>query len=195
MKKIAEKGYSENIEIEVIIEKSNPIFASNIKFDDYEHCSKYLNKILTKVIETQINYYKNNETQLMRYIYGRQFNLLLNLMRDDEIRATLIQNKSSSNNSLASFLKYLTNDRIDASTDLDNIKYKYNTNLGNGDNLNCSLENINNFLNVFLQENNITLESILKQNFIKDEYQDQFIGLYTYLLEDDKIGEIQKGIY
>ena len=194
LKKIAEKGYSENIEIEVIIEKSNPIFASNIKFDDYEHCSKYLNKILTKVTETQINYYKNNETQLMRYIYGRQFNLLLNLMRDDEIRATLIQNKSSSNNSLASFLKYLTNDRIDASTDLDNIKYKYNTNLGNGDNLNCSLENINNFLNVFLQENNITLESILKQNFIKDEYQDQFIGLYTYLLEDDKIGEIQKGI-
>ena len=195
LKKIAEKGYSENIEIEVIIEKSNPIFASsNKKFVDYEDCSKYLNKILTEVTETQIKYYKNNETQLMRYIYGRQFNLLLNLMRNDEIRATLIQNKSSSNNSLASFLKYLTNDIIEANIDLDNIKYKYNTNLGNGDNLICSFENINNFLNEFLQKNNINLESILRQNFIKDEYQDQFIGLYTYLLEDDKIGEIQKGI-
>jgi len=197
LKKIAEKGYSENIRIEVIIVKSNPKFVSDIEFKDYEDCSKYLNKILSKVTETQIKYYKNNETQLMRYIYGRQFNLLLNLMINDEFRATFSKidvKKSSSNNSLASFLKYLTNDIIEASIDLENIKYNYNNNLGDGDNFICSLENINNFLNTFLQENQISLESILRQNFIKDEYKDEFVGLYTYLLEDDKIGEIQKGI-
>ena len=58
----------------------------------------------------------------------------------------------------------------------------------------CSLENINNFLKLFLNNNGITMEIIYHQNFIKNEYQNLFKGLYTYLLDDDKIGEVQKGV-
>ena len=35
---------------------------------------------------------------------------------------------------------------------------------------------------------------ILEQNQILPEYRNEFRGLYTYLKEDDKIGEVQKGI-
>jgi energy-coupling factor transporter ATP-binding protein EcfA2 len=56
----------------------------------------------------------------------------------------------------------------------------------------CLLENINKFLESFLSKNKIKLEQIYQQNIIKKEYN--FKGLYTYLLEDDKAGEVQKGV-
>ena len=95
-----------------------------------------------------------------------------------------------SNESLAPFLKFLTNDSIEGNIDLDKIDYIYQD-LTN-DKYQCLLENINNFLESFLKNNKITLDKIYKQNIIKEEYD--FKGLYTYLLEDDIAGEVQKGI-
>ena len=183
LKKIAEKGYSENIRIFVDIKNSNTKYCTeNKKFNDYEECSQYFNKILTEITDIQIKYYKNKETQLIRYIYGRQFNLLCGCLRN------------LTNNSLAPFLRYLTNDIIEPSVNLEKIDFLYNNDLGKGNNYICTLENINNFLKKFLDDNQINLEKIYQQNIIKDKYKDQFIGLYTYLLEDDKIGEVQKGV-
>ena len=182
LNKIAEKGYSEKILISVVIKDAQSVFSTEEKkFKDYEECIKYLNNIFTKTIENQIKYYKNPETELIRYIYGRQFILLNNFL------------KNISPKSLAPFLKYLTNDIIESSVNLEEITYKYDNNLNNDSYL-CLLENINKFLNEFLDETGISLENIYQQNIIKEEYKNEFIGLYTYLLEDDKIGEIQKGI-
>ena len=163
------------------IKNTKPDFYSNENnFKDYEECSKYLNTILTKTTETQLNYYKNEKTQLIRYIYGRQFNLL----------NSFLQNLS--NVSLSAFLKFLTNDQIPANINLDKIEYKYDYDLDKKDKYICLLENINQFLKTFLENNKITLDLIYKQNIIKDKYKNEFKGLYTYLLKDDK--DIQKGV-
>ena len=58
----------------------------------------------------------------------------------------------------------------------------------------CLFENIKTFLSDFLKKNHLQTEKIYQQNFIKDEYKNEFVGAYAYLLEDDKIGEVQKGI-
>ena len=183
LKKIAKKGYSENISIFIEIRNSIPkYFTDNKIFNGYEECSKYFNDILKDIDEIQGNYYRNERSQLIRYVYGRQFNLLNGCLKN-------ILNKS-----LAPFLKYLTNDIVEESINLDKIEYNYDNNLGKGNKYICSLENINNFLKKFLNDSNLTLEEIYSQNLIKKEYKDLFKGLYTYLLEDDKPGEVQKGI-
>ena len=181
LKKIAEKGYSEIIKISIDIQETKPTFYNeNMNFKDYEDCSKYLNNILFKTNETQINYYKNEKTQLIRYIYGRQFNLLNSCL------------KNLSNASISAFLKFLTNDSIQSDVNLEKIDYDYDYELNPKDQYLCLLENINKFLNSFLEKNKITLESIYKQNIIKEQYNNEFRGLYTYLLKDDK--DIQKGV-
>ena len=181
LKKIAEKGYCENIKISVDIKDTNPVFySSEYNFKDYEECSKYLNTILIKTTETQINYYKNEKTQLIRYIYGRQFNLLNSSL------------KNLSNSSISAFLKFLTNDQIQADVKLDKIDYNYNYDLNKKDKYVCLLENVNQFLKSFLDTNKLTLDLIYKQNIIKDKYKNEFKGLYTYYLKDDQ--GVQKGV-
>ena len=173
--KLGEKGYSENLKISINIQDSNAIFKMNEQqLDNYEDCSQNLINILSKTIETQTNYYKDKRTELIRYLYGRQFTLF----------------KASSNISLEPFLKFLTNDSVEAKN-LDKEIYEYDRSLSK-DNYICLLENINKYLTNFLSKNNLTLEMIYQQNMVKKELD--FVGLYTYLLEDDKIGEVQKGI-
>ena len=99
--------------------------------------------------------------------------------------------KNLKNVSLSAFLKFLTNDGIKSDIDLEKIDYNYDYEL-NKDKYVCLLENINNFIKSFLLKNNITLETIYKQNIIKEKYKNNFKGLYTYLLKDDK--DIQKGV-
>ena len=179
LKNIAEKGYTENIKIFIEIKDAQAKFSTEKdKFNDYESCSKYLNNILSKTIKIQIDYYKEEKKQLIRYIYGRQFNLLYRCL------------KNMTNESLAPFLKFLTNDCIEPNVNLDKFDYHYED--LNKDEYICLLENINKFLESFLLKNKIKLDKIYQQNIIKEEYN--FKGLYTYLLEDDKAGEVQKGV-
>ena len=176
LKKLGEKGYCENLKITIHIEDSKPVFyMDNIELKDYDECSQKLNNLLSKTTETQIKYYSEQRTQLIRYLYGRQFNLF----------------KSGAN--IEPFLKFLTNDSIEVKN-LNKVKFIYDRKLNDEDNYINLLENINNFLIDFLAQNKITLKSIYEQNMIKEEFGDSFKGLFTYLLEDDKIGEVQKGI-
>ena len=187
LKKIAEKGYSENIKIFVdILDKKANFYSMNpnqeqINFKDYEDCNKYLNNILSKTTGTQISFYKNERTQLIRYIYGRQFILFNNFL------------KNLSTASLGPFLKFMTNDKIPPNINLDKIQYDYDYELNKNDQYICLLENINKFLTNFLKNLN-DISVIYKQNIILEKFNNVFRGLYTYLLEDDKIGEIQKGV-
>ena len=77
---------------------------------------------------------------------------------------------------------------------MEKIQFDYDLGLGKGNKYICSLENINNFLNKFFNENRLTLEIIYQQNLIKEKYTNEFIGLYTYILEYDKSGKVQKGV-
>ena len=183
LKKIAEKGYSENITLEVQIKNSISVFNSildNIKFKDYEECNKYFNKIFSDINKIQNIYYRDDKTKLIRYIYGRIFILLKNYL------------ENTSNETIEPFLKYITNDLFDPSVKLEkSSRYKYNYNLGKGDNFKCLLENVNKFLEHFLRIHSLSLETIYQQNIVQNKFKGEFRGLYTYLLEDDKY--IQKG--
>ena len=117
---------------------------------------------------------------MIRYIYGRQFNLFNSCLKEERY------------NDLVSFLKYITNDQIDSNEKLKHLNYDYELNIE--DKYKCLLENIKNFLSDFLKKNNLKPEMIYKQNFIKDKYKEKFKGLFIYLLEDDKIGQLRKDI-
>ena len=134
-----------------------------------------MNKNLSEIIETQNYYYKNEE--LIRYIYGKQFNLLNYFLKEKRT------------DSISSFLKYLTND-IDRRS---NLEFHYDNNLGKGNKLICSLENINNYLKNLLKINNISLKAIYEQNIIKKEFSD-LKGVYTYLLQDNEREQSRKGV-
>ena len=183
LKKIVEKGYSENMKLRVQIKNSISEYFSildNLKFKDYEECNRYFNNIFTEITKIQNSYYRNEKTKLIRYIYGRLFILLKNYF------------ENTTNETLEPFLKYITNDLIESNIDLENSnRYKYEENLGNGDKYTCLLENINNFLEKFLKINSLSLENIYQQNIVQTKFNGEFRGLYTYYLEDDKY--IQKG--
>ena len=183
LKKIAEKGYSENIDLKIEIKNSNSIFCSTLDnkiFKNYEECIKYFNNIYLDISKIQSNYYRKDETKLLRYIHGRLFVLLKNYF------------KNTLNNTIEPFLKYIANDLADSKIEINEYsRYKYNDSLANGDKYICLLENINNFLKDFLAKNSLTLEYIYLQNMVQKKFNNEFRGLYTYLLEDDK--HIQRG--
>ena len=176
---LEQKGYSENISIIIKIYENNSAFKiddKNIK--DYQSCKEFLDELINKINETQIKYYMNEE--LLRYLYGKQFNLLNFSM------------KKQINKDLIPILKFITNDEIDSNRIIKDINYKYDYKLNN-DKYDCFFENIKKFLTNFLKNNNLEIERIYKQNIIKNIYRKQFEGLFTYLLEDIYFGE--KNIY
>ena len=180
LNKIAMKGYSEDIEIMIKIIDCNASYSHELRnFSNYEECNQYLNNILTETIKTQNYFYKNNK--YIRYIYGRQFNLLNSYL------------KQKGQKSIEPFLKYISNDIIYSSENVEYNKYIYMNDLDN-DKYRCLLKNCNLFISNFFEENGISLEVILEQNKIKPKYDNEFFGLYTYLLGNSKSGEVQKGI-
>ena len=180
LKNLGEKGYSEDIKIVIDIKQNIPSFSvDNKNIENYEECSKYLTELYSRITENQTKYYKNEE--LIRYIYGRQFNLLNSCLKKER------------NNALAPFLKFLTNDKIDNNKKLNDLKYDYDYDL-NEDKYICLFENIKKFLTDFLNSNNLKLENIYEQNIIEEKYRNSFKGLYIYLLESNEKGEVQRGI-
>ena len=180
LKNLGEKGHSEDIKIVINIRDNNPSFSiENKKVENYEECSKYLADLYSRINEIQTKYYKNEE--LIRYIYGRQFNLLNSCLRKER------------NNALAPFLKFLTNDKINSNERLRDLKFDYNYDL-DPDKYICLFENIKKFLTDFLTSNNLKLENIYEQNIIQEKYRSNFKGLYIYLLESHEKGEVQRGI-
>ena len=180
LKNLGEKGYCENLKIAILLENSESSFyKDDIKLKDWGECYQILNDILIETTKTQIHYYKKYGTELIRYLYGRQFNLF------------------KSRDNLEYFLKFLTNDSISKYN--DKSKYNYNYDHDYDRNLNnykyiAFLESISKFLNDFLKTNSITLKSIYDQNMIKEEFSNDLEGLFVFHLEDDKIGKENKEV-
>ena len=176
LKKIAEKGYSENIKLTILLKDSNSAFFAieeNVKFKDYEQCIKYFNKIYSDINKIQNDFYKNEQTKLIRYIHGRLFILFRNYFLNYP------------NENIDPLLKYITNDLTESNFDIrEDYHYQYEHNLDDKKYV-CLLKNINKFLAEYLSKNSLTLENIFQQNIVKKEFNGEFKGLYTYLLQDD----------
>ena len=121
LKKTGEKDLSEDININININESKPNYCiDKKKFKNFKDLNKYLDEILLITVKIQNEYYKNEE--LLRFIYGRQFNIFNSCLKKKE------------NNGLKPILKFLTNDQLISDEinndynydyDLDDDKYIY----------------------------------------------------------------------
>ena len=131
--------------------------------DDYENINISFKKI-------QFNFYKHN--QIIRFFYGKLFILLLNRITN--------KNKIDSKIEIINFLKYISNDKIQKDIDIVNF-FGENT-----DNLEEYFIYIAEYLNQILLQNKISLEIILRPNFIKEEFNYIKGGIYYISYSDIK---------
>jgi hypothetical protein len=134
LSKLGHKGYSENLKIVIDINDDKPSFSiDNNRIENYKNCDAYLDNLINKINDIQTKYYKNEE--LIRYAYGRQFNLLNSCLRKEK------------NNALAPFLKYLTNAQVDSNEKLKKLNYNYDYDL-NQDQYNNTYFLLDIFINI-----------------------------------------------
>jgi hypothetical protein len=168
---IYNKGYHKDIIIEIRIISGEPKFQyDNNNIKNYKEIVSLLKSILDKLKEIQINSYK--EKPLIRYIYGRQFNLLYNAIND-------ANNKNKSiNKEVYQFLQYFTNNLI-TKNNIDNFEYKIDNNSFNEFIINCE-----NYLNKILTINDLTLKKIYEKSLITKKIKNEdYQGLYIYLVQ------------
>ena len=152
-------GYPEKIEIHINIDNHDPKFkGAGLETKSFNDLNLKLISILRELKETQINGYK--ERPLIRFIYGRQFNLIINALKGKEKEKAKI----------SPFLRFVTNNLIKN----EKIKFDYSS---ENDIYLDTINNCEKYLQEILKKNDLDLEKIYKQSFIKvGEYK----GVYIY---------------
>ena len=162
------KGYPKDIRVEIKTNKDNNgnsiIKFENEEFNDYNKLIPKLKGLLEELRQSQINAYLNKP--LIRYIYGYQFNLISNAIKDkNKIKETF------------PFLEYFTNNLI--TKNLESLEYKKVENFLDELIINCE-----NYLSKVLELNNLTLETIYKDSLIaKSTNYVEYKGVYIYLCQ------------
>ena len=123
---------------------------------------KYKINILSEIKESQINAYKT--MPLIRYIYGRQFNLLYN--NSDE----------NNKNKIVQLLKYITNNSEIKMIDKYDIKKE-------GDLIQNNIQDWNKYIQKVLDKNKLTLEKIYNNTIITQKNLKSNKGIFIYTCE------------
>jgi len=162
-------GYPKEITIHINIKD----FQSNFSgFDrNYNNIISNLKKNLDESKKAQLKAY--NEKPLIRLIYGRQFNLIYNYL-----------NKYIELKNISPFLKFLTNNLIKE----ENIDFKYESKENLYEDL---INNIENYLEKILLNNNLSKEDIYKDSLINSkgkayDYKGVFLFLCNQSNQIDK---------
>ena len=129
-----------------------------------------LKAILKELKEKQITGYK--EMPLIRYLYGRQFNLLSKDL--DEEKGKLIE----------SLLKYITNDS--SKNKVKNFEFRNKGNL-----IQNNIEDWNEYLKKIFKSNDLTLDKIYKPTLINQKILNRNNGVFTYVCEKPEINLFQ----
>ena len=167
IKKKSENDNNEEIEI-------NPKIICNIdeqNKNNFKEIIIALKNILTELKERQIKSYK--DMPLIRYLYGRQFNLLYD--KYDE--------NNNNNNKIRPLLQYITNDSN--KKEIKGFKFKID-----GDLISNNINDWNNYLNEVLKANNLDLKKIYKPTLIKQKILNKNTGVFTHFCE-----QIEKNIF
>ena len=98
---------------------------------------------------------------MIRYLYGRQFNLLSEVINEEK------------NKSIDSLLKYITNDSYQ--NKVEKFKLRKEENL-----IQNNIDDWNDYLNSVLKQNNLTLEKIYKPTLIDKKFGENNNGLFTH---------------
>ena len=184
LENICNKGYPKILEIKIIfniikkikeqndnnlIKKNEEEYIDNNLYffggkqsHSYEEIIENLKKILITLKTKETNAYETKE--LIRFIYGRQFNLFYDYFHKKD------------NSNINSFLKYIMGDYY--KIEVKNFKVEEK-----GDIIESNINNCENFLNEELKINNIKLENIYKSTLIKNDIKEKYKGLYSFLCE------------
>ena len=183
LEEVSMKGYPEiitikmNLKVNVINNdkemKIEPIKEYYLDDDnskkDYQEIRERLKSILSDLKTRQINAYEN--IPVIRYLYGRQFNLLSN-------------NFKTKDDNIIPLLKYITNDIYKKGLD----KFKPQE---SGQKIQDNINNCENYLNEVLKINNLNLKKIYETTIIKQKDKSgKYQGVYTYLTE-----KLEKELY
>ena len=144
------------------------------KEEEEKREKKKYQKALMKLISTlnnlrkaQIIAYKTYP--LIRFIYGRQFNLIYNILKEKKINI----------DKLSPFLMLLKNNIM--KNDISNFSYKWHENVYED-----MIENIERFLNEILKQKDekFNIENIYKETLVKKKDKgNKYKGLYLYLCD------------
>ena len=153
-------GYPEGIKIQININDFNSNFSGFGK--NYNDIISNLKKLLNELKKVQLNAYKKKP--LIRFIYGRQFNMIYNyLIKAYEIKT------------ISTFLNNLTNNLIKE----EDIDYNYSETKNLYEDL---INNIDNYLKQILLKNKLTIKDIYKDSLIKSKGKGyDFRGVFLYL--------------
>ena len=175
MKEIYNKGYPQIIKVEIyykvdiinadekneikINNKETKYYLNGSDKKSFDQIIRGLQNILKDIKERQLEAYKNKP--LIRYLYGRQFNLLSEVINEEK------------NKSIDSLLKYITNDSYQ--NKVEKFKLRKEENL-----IQNNIDDWNDYLNSVLKQNNLTLEKIYKPTLIDKKFGENNNGLFTY---------------
>ena len=151
---IEEKGEKINIKKEFIM--------NNNQQKDYNETIEKLKNILADVEMKQINGYQKKP--LIRYLYGRQFNLIYNYL-----------NKEENKKNIEPLLQFITNDQI--KNYVEDIQKEQN-----GEIIESYINDCEKYLNEILKKNNLNLEKIYENSIIK-QMNKKYEGIYVYKCE------------
>ena len=185
LKEIYMAGYPKEIKIQINIENYNSnfiIFGLNEEKEeekktmnekeeenkneiyDYLHTSKLLQFTLDNLIKSQISAY--NSFPLIRFIYGRQFNFINNILK----------NKKIDKNKISPFLMLLTNNIMKNDINFDYKSY--------GNVKEDMINNINNFFETILKKEYSDINEIYKDSLINEKkIGNKYKGVYLYLCD------------
>ena len=168
------KGYPKIITIIIVLEinqkdnkedeyiNNNKYFINDIKFENYIKIIDFLKKILIDLEKIQTQAYE--EKNLIRFIYGRQFNLLYDNFKDLK------------DDKISPLLKYITDDLYKKKINRFNYEEK-------NDIIESNIYNCEKFLKEVLNINHLKLDNIYKNTLIKKNIKKEYKGLYTFLCE------------
>ena len=167
-------GYPKELEIQINIDNYKSNFLISGLNEEKEEVYNY-EKSLVKLVSTLNNFRKTQISAykyfpLIRFIYGRQFNFIYNILKEKEI------NKDK----LSPILAFLTNNLI--KNELENFAYKSYENIYED-----MINNIERFLEEILKKKygdsflyNIYNDTLINENSKGNEYK----GVYLYLCDN-----------
>ena len=117
---------------------------------------------LIELKEKQLDGYRSKP--LIRYLYGRQFNMLYNNIDKDD------------NEQIIQILRFITNDSCDKKVE----KFKKGK---NGDLIENNIEDCENYLKEVLNKNKLTMEKIYRPTLINKNILQKSSGIFTYVCE------------
>ena len=175
LKEMYIKGYPKIINIKLIYKvdinkdkeevQINPqikYFVDEQATNSFKEIISYLKNILKDLKQKQIDGYIN--IPLIRYLYGRQFNLLYDNFDKKE------------NNQIEPLLKYITNDCYKKSVN----EFKINK---EGDLIKNNIQDWHNYLSEILKINGLTQEKIYEPTFIDPTKLKKNTGMFTYVCD------------